>query len=129
MDPDSVKSIKNDRFARLAGIELVKVDPGYALARMTIEDKHLNGVDLVHGGAIFTLADYAFAAACNAGGRPTVGINASISFIKTPRGKTLTAEAKEVSSGRRLGTYQVNIYDEDQVLSAAMLCTGYIKDA
>ncbi|MDR1893611.1 MAG: PaaI family thioesterase [Spirochaetales bacterium] len=127
MDIHLVKNIQNDRFARLAGIELIKVDPGYALASMAVEDKHLNGVDMVQGGALFTLGDYAFAAACNAGGQPTVGINVSMSFIKSPRGKIITAEAKEVSTQRRLCTYQVNIYDEDRSLTAAMLCTGYIK--
>jgi len=47
---------KNDRFAEHNGIELLDIAPGYAKAKMEVKDRHLNGVDVVHGGAIFTLA-------------------------------------------------------------------------
>ena len=126
-DDALTKVAENDRFAAYTGIKLVKAIPGYALTRLEVQDKHLNGVDFVQGGAIFTLADFAFAAASNAAGFPTLGINAAISYIKGPRGKVITAEAKEVSATNRLCTYEVAVYDEDGQTVAKMLATGYIK--
>jgi acyl-CoA thioesterase len=104
---------KNDRFAQHSGIELLEIAEGRAKTRMTIEDKHLNGVDVVHGGAIFTLADLAFAAASNSHGTVAVAINASIWFVKAGRpGMTLTADAKETSRNPKLATYSIDVTDD-----------------
>ncbi len=103
---------KRDRFAALAGIELVEVSPGYARAVMPVAEEHLNGVDTVQGGAIFTLADLAFAAASNSHGTVAMAINASISFMKAVSSGTLTAEAEEVSFHPKLGSYTVRVTDE-----------------
>jgi acyl-CoA thioesterase len=119
--------LKNDRFAALAGIELVKVEPGYALAKMNIEEKHLNGVNIVQGGATFTLADFAFAAASNAHGQVALGINASIKYFQAPQGKVLFAEATELHASRRLANYNVDIYDENKELIARFTGTVYKK--
>jgi acyl-CoA thioesterase len=119
--------VENDKFARYTGIELLKVAPGYALARLKIEEKHLNGINFVQGGAIFTLADFAFAAASNEAGIPTLGISATISYLKGPKGKLISAEAKEVSATNRLCTYEITVCDENGELAAKMLATGYIK--
>ncbi|MDD2556416.1 MAG: PaaI family thioesterase [Syntrophaceticus sp.] len=119
--------MKNDRFAALAGIELVKVEPGYALAKMNIEEKHLNGVNIVQGGATFTLADYAFAAASNAYGQVALGINASINYFQAPKGEVLFAEATELHASRRLANYNVDIYDENKELIARFTGTVYKK--
>src|SRR5512144_2022568 len=73
---------KNDRFAERANIELVSVSPGHARGKMTLHPHHLNGYGTVQGGAIFTLADYAFAAASNSHGTVAVAINVSITFMK-----------------------------------------------
>jgi acyl-CoA thioesterase len=125
---DTTKPIaENDKFARYTGIELVKASAGYACARLKIEEKHLNGINFVQGGAIFTLADFAFAAASNEAGIPTLGISATISYIKAPRGKLITAEAKELSATNRLCTYEITVCDENGELAAKMLATGYIK--
>jgi acyl-CoA thioesterase len=119
--------VEKDRFAQYTGIKLVEVKPGYAKASLEVEEKHLNGAGFVQGGVIFTLADFAFAAACNEGRNPTLGINAAISYIKGPKGRVITAEAKEISATNRLCTYEVTVYDEDGVCAARMLSTGYIK--
>ena len=103
---------KNDNFAAMSGIELLEVSPGYAKAVMNIEEKHLNALKTVQGGALFTLADLAFAAASNAYGNVAVAINANISFVKAATGKTLTAEAKETSINSKISTYTVNITDD-----------------
>ena len=126
-DAALARLVENDRFAAHTGIELVKAAPGYALTRLAVQEKHLNGAGFVQGGAIFTLADFAFAAASNEAGSLTLGINATIAYIKGPRGKVITAEAKEVSATNKLCTYEATVYDEDGQTVAKMLATGYIK--
>jgi len=128
MDPDKIKFIKNDRFAAYLGIELVEVEDGYAAVKMEITDDHLNGVNTVQGGVIFTLADFAFAAASNAKGLVTVGINANIAYFKPPKGKLLIAEAKEIASSRKLCNYSVDIFDEDKDIIARFNATGYKRN-
>lgn len=127
MNENCLKFVKNDRFAKLVGIELLEISEGCAVAQMKVEERHLNGVDLVQGGAIFTLADYAFAAASNSKGLVTVGINASISYFKSPRGRVITAKAREVSSGRKICGYEVDIFDENGELVAKFSGLGYVK--
>lgn len=124
-----IKTVKNDQFAKLLGLELITVDIGYAEVRMKIKEEHLNGLGIVQGGAIFTLADFAFAAAANAGGKVSVGINANINYFKPAKGKYLLAKATETSSSRSLGNYNVDIFDEDnEVLIAKFNATGFIKN-
>jgi acyl-CoA thioesterase len=118
---------KNDNFAAMSGIELLEVSPGYAKAVMNIEEKHLNALKTVQGGALFTLADLAFAAASNAYGNVAVAINANISFVKAATGKTLTAEAKETSINSKISTYTVNITDDRGDLVAIFQGMGYRK--
>ncbi len=127
MTLNMTKSIENDRFAAYNGIKLVDIKPGFAVAEMKINENHLNGVDLVHGAAIFSLADYAFAAASNSRGVVTVSVNASISYFKSPKGPRLVAEAKEISSSKRLCSYNINIFDESNELVAQFTGTGYKK--
>lgn len=122
-----IKFIKNDRFARLVGTNLVKVEPGYAVVELEVDEKHLNGINTVQGGAIFALADYAFAAASNSEGIVTVGINVNISYMKVPKGKVLKAEARIVSASRKICNVEVDIVDEDNALIAKASCIGYRK--
>jgi acyl-CoA thioesterase len=125
---DDIKELSsNDRFAALAGVELTDVSPGRATARMEIQGHHLNAADIVHGGAIFTLADFAFAMASNSHGPLAVAINASISFLKTVRGGTLTAEAREVSKNAKLASYTVDITDDAGDLVAVFQGMVYRK--
>lgn len=110
---DLKRFFKKDNFAANSGIELLEVSPGYAKARMDIEEKHLNALKAAQGGALFTLADLAFAAASNAYGNAAVGINANISFVKAATNGTLTAEAKETSINPKIATYTVNVTDDE----------------
>ena len=127
MEDELIRNVKNDKFAKFIGIQLLEVREGYAVAELTLNDDHLNGVDRVHGGVIFTLADYSFAAACNSGGHTTTGINVSITYYKTPNGKKIRAVAKEISSQNRICGYQVDILDEDGSLIAVFNGLGYRK--
>lgn len=121
------KYFENDRFAALAGIEILEIKKGWSRVKMNITEKHLNGVGIVHGGAIFTLADLAFAAAANSHGNVSVGINASISYMKAGKGKILMAEAQEVSRNPRLSSYTVRVTDEEEDLIAIFQGMAYVK--
>ncbi|MGC9318401.1 MAG: PaaI family thioesterase, partial [Armatimonadota bacterium] len=112
-DLEAVKRhFRNDHFAATSGVEILELQHGYARTALTIEDRHLNSVGILQGGAIFTLADLAFAMACNSAGRVAVAINVNLSFLKATRSGTLTAEATEVSRSRRISTCTVQVTDE-----------------
>jgi acyl-CoA thioesterase len=117
---------KKDQYAAYSGIELVECRPGFAKAKVKIEDKHLNGAGVVHGGLLFTLADFAFAAAVNSYGNISLSINASISFLDKSKSGIITAEAKEISRSNTLSTCDINIKDEEGKLLANFKGTAYI---
>ena len=121
--------MKGDKFAAFVGIQLTGVGPGRASARLELGERHLNGVGSVQGGAIFTLADFVFAAASNSRGVPTVGLNVTISYYRSPRGKVLTAEASEISERNRICGYTVDVFDDDGSLIARFTGMGYRKTA
>ncbi len=103
--------LDGDQFAKHCGIELVSVAPGRAVTRMTVQPRHLNAIGIVQGGAIFTLADYAFAAASNSHGTVAVGVNVSITYLKAGTAGVLTATAREVSLNPKLASYTVEVTD------------------
>jgi acyl-CoA thioesterase len=103
----------NDAWAQKAGIELMEVAPGTSKVRMRISGCHKNSHGTVHGGAIFTLADTAFALASNSHGIPAAAINAHISFVKSASDGTLYAEAEEFSLNLRIATYTVTVRNDD----------------
>ena len=117
---------KGDMLAKHLGIELVEANTGKVFYRMDIKNEHLNGIGTVHGGAIFTLADFTFAVAANSHGNVTVAINASISFMKSVTKGTLTAIAKEVSLNPRF-SYTVNICNDEGELIAIFQGLAYRK--
>ncbi|PSH04520.1 MAG: phenylacetic acid degradation protein [Acidobacteria bacterium] len=119
--------LAKDSFNEHCGIKLLEVAPGYARSRMEIQDRHLNGLGIVHGGAIFTLADFTFGAASNSHGQIAVGINATISYAKAVSTGVLIAEAKEVSLNHKLGTYVVEIRNDKHDLIAIFQGTVYRK--
>jgi acyl-CoA thioesterase len=104
--------IDKDRFARYLGIEILEHGEGRAKGRMVVQAHHLNSAGMLHGGAIFTLADAVFAAASNSHGSLAVAINVSISYFRSVSGGTLTAAAEEVSLHPKLATYLIPVHDE-----------------
>ncbi len=118
---------KGDRLAKYLGIELEEVRVGYARASMQVQPFHMNAVDVVHGAAIFALADYAFAAACNACGTIAVAINVSITFINAAKAGTLFTEARETSVNPKLGTYEIEVKDDEGRLIASFHGLAYRK--
>lgn len=117
----------NDTFAKYCGIELIEAENGHAEARLTIQPHHLNGVGTVHGGMIFSLADLAFAAACNSYDTPAVAINVNIQYLKAISGGILVAKAREVSLSRKIGTYSVQVTDGEDNLIASFQGMAYRK--
>ncbi len=102
-----------DLFAKHAGIELIDVKLGYAKTSLQVKPHHFNAAKTVHGGAIFTLADFAFAVASNSHGALAMGINTSISFVKAATGGILYAEVEEQALNHKLASYQVTVSDDD----------------
>lgn len=121
------KAFLRDQYAAHSRITLVSVEPGRAVAEVTIEPLHFNGLGTAHGGALFTLADFAFAAACNSYGTIAVAVNVSITFIKAVVGGKLRAEAKELSRNPKLGSYTVTVTDEAGDLVAVFQGLAYRK--
>jgi acyl-CoA thioesterase len=118
----------NDRFAATNGMRLVELRPGFAKTCLSVEQRHFNSVGMVQGGAIFTLADFAFGAASNTGGKVAVAVNTNISFLKATRSGILYAEATEVSRTRRISTCVVRVTNDAGDLVALFQGTAYIKD-
>lgn len=121
------KLLDQDRFAKQSGVRLVSVSPGHAVAEMTLTPDHWNGIGNAQGGAIFTLADLAFAAASNSHGTIAVAVNVSITFIKAAKGGTLRADARELSKNFKLGSYTVEVTDEAGDLIAIFQGLAYRK--
>ena len=118
----------SDHFAQINGIQLTEIREGYARAEMTVTDKHINGGGVCQGGAIFTLADLAFAAVCNSHGLLTLGINNSISFLRSAKlGDHLTAIATEVCNHPRLPYCDIKVYNQDNELIATVNGQAYRK--
>ena len=119
--------LKNDRFAVMAGVELMEISEGYAKARMLITKDHLNGGGVCQGGALFTLADLAFAAAVNSHLVLTFSTSSNITFFQSVAQGYVYAEAREIVNHPRLPYAEVKITDEDGRLIAVFTSSGYRK--
>ena len=117
----------NDRFARQAGAEILTIEPGYAKVRMEVTPDHLNAAGVCQGGALFTLADLAFAAVANSYGQITLSLSANITFLKAASNGWLYAEAREVHHHNRIPYIEVRISQEDGTPVAIMTSSGYRK--
>ncbi len=104
---------ENDKASQALGIEIEIPEPGSAVATMTVREDMATGFDICHGGLIFTLADTAFAFACNAYNRLTVAASANIEFLRPAKlGDTLVATAAEEHRGKRSGVYSVVVEND-----------------
>ena len=118
---------QNDRFAKLLGFEIEEIEEGSATVSTTIKEEHLNGANVVHGGFLFSMADYAFAIASNSKNNLSLAINANILFQKAKSGGKLFAKAKELSDGKKIATYEVRVSDEEDNTVATFTGTVYRK--
>ncbi len=112
---DNVRAgmFRNDRASKLLGMQIERVEPGSAVLTMAVRDDMLNGHDICHGGFIATLADSAFAFACNSHGELTVASGFVIDLLAPGRlGDVLTARCTEVSKAGRTGVYDVSVSNQ-----------------
>jgi acyl-CoA thioesterase len=116
--PSVETMMANDEASRALGIELIDQDEGRALTRMTVRADMVNGHAMAHGGLIFTLADTAFACACNSFGPVTVAASAEIVFVAPARaGDVLVAEAVLRTRFGRSGLYDVTVRRDGDVIA------------
>lgn len=107
------RMLDHDLFSQWMGIEVLEIREGYSKIQMTIRKEMVNGFGIVHGGLPFSLADSAFAFACNNRNNLSVALDVTISFMKAVNvGDILTAEAKEVHNGRSTGVYLITVTNQ-----------------
>ncbi len=113
------KMMEDDLFSQWLGIEVLEVREGYSRIKMTVRSEMVNGFGIVHGGVPFSLADSAFAFACNNRNNLSVALDTSINFVKPIHtGDVLTAEAKEIHNGRSTGLYHIQITNQNEHIVA-----------
>ncbi len=118
--------MQHDRFSQWLGISLIEIKEGYSKIKMTVREEMLNGFGIIHGGIAFSLADSAFAFACNNRNNLSVALDTSINFIKPVHpGDVLIAEAKELHNGRSTGLYHISIFNQHDHLVAQFKGTCY----
>jgi len=121
----TLDKMRSDRYAELLGIELLDIEPGYSRLSMAVRDDMMNFNGLPHGGAIYSLADVAFAAASNSHGTVAVALNMEISYLRAvPSGTKLIGEATEEHLGRRTALYHITVKSETGDLVAS--CHGVV---
>ncbi|HKP31177.1 MAG TPA: hydroxyphenylacetyl-CoA thioesterase PaaI [Chitinophagaceae bacterium] len=107
--------MENDFFSQWMGVEVLSVTEGYSKIRMSIRKEMVNGFGIVHGGIPFSLADSAFAFACNNRNNLSVALDVTITFTKAVNvGDVLTAEAKEFHNGRSTGVYLITVTNQKE---------------
>jgi acyl-CoA thioesterase len=105
--------MEHDLFSQWLGIEVLEIKEGYSKIKMTVRKEMINGFGIVHGGIAFSLADSAFAFACNNRNILSVALDTSINFIKPVHvDDVLTAEATEIHNGRSTGLYHITIFNQ-----------------
>jgi acyl-CoA thioesterase len=122
MNPSSTPSsishhmLRLDKFSQWLGIEIMEVREGYCKAKMKLREDMINGLGVVHGGVAFSLADSAFAFACNNRNNLSLALDTSINFTKPLMpGDELVAEANELHNGKSTGVYLVTLYNQNNV--------------
>lgn len=132
----SVQSIRqfleiHDRFAAHNHIIIEDADYDYGKVSLNLEDHVKNSLDMLHGGAMFTLADMAFGLAANFDKEEEglmISTNASISYMKSAKTGPIVAEARLANGGRHLATYEIKIYDGQGTYIACAMISGYRLD-
>jgi acyl-CoA thioesterase len=107
------RMMKEDLFSQWLEIEVLEIKEGYSKIKMTIRQEMVNGFGIVHGGIAFSLADSAFAFACNNRNNLSVALDTSINFIKPVHvGDQLIAEAREIHNGKSTGLYHISVINQ-----------------
>ena len=111
--------LHTDAFSQWLGVDIVEIKEGYSKIKMKVREEMMNGLNVIHGGIAFSLADSAFAFACNSRNNLSLALETSISFLKPVFiDDELTAEAKEIRNGKSTGVYMVDITNQHNQLIA-----------
>jgi acyl-CoA thioesterase len=122
------EKLKQDTFAQFLGIQLIEVGPGSATAEMKVTENMLNAHGTAHGGAIFSLADFVFAVACNSYGKTSVGLQCNVGYLAAGfQGDTLRATAVEEKRNNRTAWYRIRVETEKELV-ASLDCLAYRKN-
>ncbi len=120
---------KGDVFAKNTGARIVEVREGYAIAEMTVTEEHLNAGGVCQGGALFTLADLAFAAISNSRGKLTFGLENTIAFLRSAVvGDRLVAEATETLNHHKIPYCEIKVRNQNGDLVCVMTGIAYRKE-
>jgi acyl-CoA thioesterase len=125
---------QRDRWLVAAGVHIDEVGEDFARCSMDICDMHLNAADVVQGGATYTLADSAFAVACNAGfvvrgeARLRVSQSASITYFRPPKDSHLIATARKIEGGNKVAVFEIAVEDGQGTKVALMIGNGYLVE-
>lgn len=120
---------KGDVFAKNTGARIVEVREGYAIAEMTVTEEHLNAGGVCQGGALFTLADLAFAAISNSRGKLTFGLENTIAFLRSAVvGDRLVAEATETLNHNKIPYCEIKVRNQNGDLVCVMTGIAYRKE-
>jgi len=121
--------MQNDLFSQWLGITVIEIKEGYSKIKMTVRPEMINGLGIVHGGIAFSMADSAFAFACNNRNVLSVALDTSINFIKPVHvDDVLTAEAKELHNGKSTGLYHITITNQKEHVVALFKGTCFRTD-
>jgi len=124
----AVERFSNDIYAvKTTGIKIEEAGVNYSKCSMQIDERHFNVDKCVMGGAIFTLADYAFGVAANTGNPQTVSLSGSINFLRATKGPVLYAEAKCVKRGKSIAFFEIIVTDSENNVVATMMANGFVK--
>ena len=119
------KRFENDRFATENGAVIEEIQDGYARCSMALEARHKNAAGSVMGGAIFTLADFAFAVAANWNQPLHVSLSSQITYLSAAKGTKLIAEARRIKDGRSTCYFETEIRDDLGRLVAHVTTNGF----
>ncbi|MFC2947991.1 PaaI family thioesterase [Virgibacillus sediminis] len=125
---DILNKLKNDRYAAYLGMEIIAFNAGEASVQLKAKEHMLNAHGTIHGGLLYTMADFAFALACNSYGRTSVGLSTTTNFMKSAtEGDTIIAKASEVRRNNRIGFYRIVIETEKEAI-ASIEAVAYRKN-
>jgi acyl-CoA thioesterase len=118
--------IEQDLFSQWLGISIIEINEGYSKIKMTVRKEMINGLGIVHGGVTFSLADSAFAFACNNRNNLSVALDTSINFLKPVHvDDELFAEAIEIHNGKSTGLYQITVRNQHENVVAVFKGTCF----
>jgi acyl-CoA thioesterase len=128
---EKVRSIieSHDKLISLFDMKIREVGPGKAIVSMNVREDHVNSAQVCHGGTVFSLADVAFALACNSHGPLALAIDMSISYLRPVSvGELITATCIEKHRSRRLGSYHIEVTNASKQIVALLKATAFVTD-